>query len=324
MTMTASTHLNARLFFIHTRSPLHMGCGDAVGYVDKPTLRNKVTKRPMVTGSAIKGRLKAHATGQWGINGQPLGLASEQAVFGKDGDDGTGMLCPQDAHLLLLPVACWAGGWAWVTSPAVLHQFKRAVQTCALPDLTLDLPAAPNLTSSETAWVSPANPLITAHGNHGQRLVLLDEVLMPQQHADAAAWASWIINLALPNETNEWKAEIKSRFAVVSNVVFDRLCEVALDVRARNKIGDDGTAQDHHLWREECVPESALFFGCFTAQNVANGAGLTDAQVLDLPQRLPLRLGGKASVGYGCCDFEPVPGPTAVAAAPSTPTGVMA
>jgi len=299
---------NARLYFLVTRSPLHVGCGDSLGDIDKPTLRNVVTRHPMVPGSMLKGCLRGPAPAAWALPTQEPGLL-ENSLFGREGADGTGMLCPQDASLLLLPVACLAGGWAWVTCPAVLHRMARAAGVCALPASQARIPDVPLLNSPETAVVrSSGSPLVCRFTGHAPSIVLNEEVLALQTHDAAQAWAEWIAALALPGEQHSaWRELMHHNFAIVSNAVFDHLCAVALDVRARNRIADDGVAQDHHLWREECVPEEAVFFGVLAAQRVeSNPAGLTEAQALALPQPLDLQLGGKATVGYGWTSFAPV------------------
>jgi hypothetical protein len=94
----------------------------------------------------------------------------------------------------------------------------------------------------------------------------------------------------------------------------------AMDVRARNRIGDSGTAADTALWREECVPEEALFAGTLCAQRVPRHA-LTEEHVLALPQASEMQMGGKGSVGYGWVSFMPMAWPTALDADGKSPAG---
>ena len=301
---------NARLYFLLTRSPLHVGCGTSLGFIDKPTLRNVVTRVPMVPGSSVKGCIKEPARRWSALRGESHDPAlCEQSLFGREGADGTGMLCPQDAHLLLLPVASWAGGWGWATCPAVLHRLRRAAHSCGLGAPKV-VPALPS--TEHALLLNGQSPLIWQHAG-GRCLMLAEQLLVAEPETAPAAleaWADWLLPMALAGDDADWRAAVRQRLALVSNEVFDWLCEVATDVRARNKIGDDGLAEDKKLWREECVPEDALFYGLLSAQTVrANPAGLSELQALDAPERCELQLGGKASIGYGWCRFEPVPRP---------------
>ncbi len=44
-----------RIYWLHAITPLHVGTGRGLGYIDLPIMREKVTNWPLVPGSAIKG-----------------------------------------------------------------------------------------------------------------------------------------------------------------------------------------------------------------------------------------------------------------------------
>lgn len=295
---------NARLYFLVCRTPLHIGCGDSLGAIDKPTKRHVVTTHPQVPGSALKGCLKVPAAA-WELGERNVPLKDKLgALFGAV--DATGMLSPQDGALLLMPVACWAGGWAWVTSPAVLHRLQRAASTTALGQanaLPASVPAVPTV---QTALTPNESALVTSYQNRNA-VVLAEEVLEQQPDELAELWAQWLRRTALAGEPAGWCNEFEHRFAIVHDEVFDWLATVGTDVRARNRIEDDGVAADRHLWREECVPEDAVFYGVLCAQPVpGHHPVLTEQQALAAPAACDLQLGGKGSVGYGWVSFRPV------------------
>jgi CRISPR-associated protein Cmr4 len=291
---------NARLYFLVCRSPLHLGCGDSLGAIDKPIKRHVVTKHPLVPGSAIKGCLKEPARAAWHLDGVQLSEIQHEALL--SGADKTSMLSPQDAALLLLPVACWAGGWAWVTSPAILHRLRRTASRAALVGLPDEVPAP----ALEVASTPLDSVLITRHQGTVS-VVLAEELLDCQPEKIVAEWADWLALHAMRGEAAPWVAQFKKRFVVVHDEVFDWLATVGTDVRARNKIGPDGVAADHHLWREECVPEDTVFIGTLSVQPVPEYADvLTERQALRAPAACDLQLGGKGSVGYGWVSFRPV------------------
>lgn len=49
-----------RRYWIHTMTPLHVGTGRGVGYIDLPIAREKVTNWPCIPGSAVKGVVADH------------------------------------------------------------------------------------------------------------------------------------------------------------------------------------------------------------------------------------------------------------------------
>lgn len=295
---------NARLYFLITRTPLHIGCGDSLGDIDKPVLRGTVTGHPLVPGTEVKGCLKEPATEHWFSGGPEQRNDCAKSLFGREGPGGTGMLCPQDAELLLLPVACWAGGWAWATSPAVLHRLRRKAIGCGLPAAP---PAVPQPAHTEQAVLASDKSLVSRFDG-GKHLILSEAVLDAAVDPLATEWADWLVKHAWHGEDSAWCGLARQRLAIVHDEVFDWLAETAMDVRSHNKIGPDGVVADNHLWRQEYVPEDAVFAGVMAVQPVAgNPAGYTVGQALAVPTDCDLQLGGRASVGFGWASLRPVP-----------------
>ena len=46
-----------RMYWIHALTPLHVGAGTGVGFIDLPIMREKTTAWPVLPGSAVKGVL---------------------------------------------------------------------------------------------------------------------------------------------------------------------------------------------------------------------------------------------------------------------------
>lgn len=309
---------NSRLYFLLARTPLHPGSGGSLGAIDQPVNRHVVTGHPQVPRSSLKGCLREPARRCWGPGGTDLQDDDFYALFGKEGANGTGMLSIQDANLLLLPVACWAGGWAWATSPSVLRRLQRDARSASIATASgqAALPQQVPVPAPCGAMVVKDSPLITSHG--GRRLVvLLEELLDEAADTPAAAvmqpWANWLADRVMGEEDESWREQFKQRLAVVPDDAFDLLTRTAMDVRARIRIGKDGVAADKALWREEYVPEDAVFYGTLSVQAVASHC-LDEAKALAIPQALELQLGGNGSVGAGWVNFRPL------AAAP-TPGG---
>lgn len=300
-----------RLAIYLTRSPLHIGTGEAVDDIDLPVSRQITTAHPNLPMSAQKRALK-DALGPAGtVQGNIQRLTPEQrfALFGSmaEADDvepqavsSTGMLTPQEAHLLLLPVACGAGGAAWVTSPDVWRRFQRRATLAGLPAPAL--PCEPK--DDDHACCVTGAPVITTSR---KRWVVLGPAPLPHQAVDPKdpkweAWADWLSRAAFSADADEWINAVKSRLVLVSDAVFSRLADLALGNRARNKVGDTV-----NLWREEWVPEDTVFAGLIGAQPVGqhmqqfkSAQDALSALASQLGSHgLELQMGGKASLGQG-------------------------
>ncbi len=52
-----------RIYWLQTITPLHVGAGSGVGFIDMPIMREKVTNWPLVPGSALKGVMRDYFEG---------------------------------------------------------------------------------------------------------------------------------------------------------------------------------------------------------------------------------------------------------------------
>ncbi len=298
---------NHRLYLTLTRTPIHVGCGQGLGEIDLPIQRNS-WGLPILPGSAIKGVLRQSAAEAWHC--EPGQIA---ALFGPDradAGDHAGMLAPQDARLLAMPVASLCGGWAWVTCPGMLMRYRRDAAAAGHPSLP-SLPAA--VIKAQCASVaSLASPLLMSTAGH--IAVLLESVLQVQADACIGLWGAHLAALVFPHDDDAWRQDFAQRLIVVNDDLFHILTKVATEVRARVALGAARVAKDRALWREECVPADSLFWGLISAFPMVAKPGarlapaaLSVAEALALMRSACVQIGGKASVGYGWLDFLPQP-----------------
>lgn len=73
--------INTRMYWVHAITPLHVGSGRGVGFIDLPIMREKVTGWPLVPGSAVKGVMREHFVRK-NIDEDLI-----KAAFGKPDDD---------------------------------------------------------------------------------------------------------------------------------------------------------------------------------------------------------------------------------------------
>lgn len=321
---------NLRLAIYLTRSLLHIGAGQALGDTDLPVSRQITTQHPNLPASAQKRALK-DALGIADPISERVPMHADQlrALFGADATTAdadadlvapvdakavepnlplrpgaTGMLTPQDGELLLLPVACGAGGGAWITSPSVWLRFRRDAALAGL-----QAPRLPGSPGTDQALCPVGSAVVTQLGGQVNAWVQLGPVALAQKTPDATdawdAWTDWLAQLAFGADDGDWQALVRQRLIIVSDTVFDRLLPLALVNRARNKIGTTGVAEN--LWREEAVPDDTVFHALVGAQTLASHHqvfGTPAAALGHLADALgdgglPLMIGGKASIGQG-------------------------
>jgi CRISPR-associated protein Cmr4 len=330
MTKTKDNQPNSLLFFIMARTPLHVGCGQGMDDIDLPIYRSKATQLPVLPSSSIKGVMRQFAPSAWQCNDDEVTV-----LFGPERDSASlhaGMLTPQDARLLAMPVASMQGGWAWVTSREALRCFKRDAESAGVqkvPDLPAALPRGDGM-----AHVGNRSPLHVEIGID-KMVVLAEHVLTPAPIADSNAksnvnanekpspaeiWGGFLSEHAFPGEDQDWLAAFIARLVVLPDQTFTDIAKMCTEVRTRVSLNENRVANDAALWREECMPADSLFWGVMGAQRVENSLGVTEAVALAKAQQCSMQLGGKASVGYGWIDFVPVrtispPAPVAKVAA---------
>lgn len=291
-------------YWIHTVTPLHVGTGRGVGYIDLPIAREKVTNWPCIPGSAVKGVVADHfGATEKKREDDDLALAA----FGRKNDSSTieanstaGSLVFTDARIVCLPVRSFYGTFAWVTSPFCLERLKRDTGL-AVPSVVV-----------KSAIVTDKTKLV----RDGTKLYLEDLDLDCTKSKEADGCAE-LIARAVFADRPDWQAIFRERLAIVSDDIFTFLCEAGTEVSAHIRIDEDsGTVAGGALWYEEALPVETLLAGTVWCDRVyrskenekgANG-DLTKEKLLEnfCSRPLELQIGGKASTGKGQvrCLFE--------------------
>lgn len=293
-----------RRYWIHTVTPLHVGTGRGVGYIDLPIAREKVTNWPCIPGSAVKGVVADHF-GATEDERKTNGLV--RAAFGMANDSSTieanstaGSLVFTDARIVCLPIRSFYGTFAWVTSPFCLERLKR--------DTGLAVPSV----NAKSAVVAGTTKLV----RDGTKLYLEDLDLDCTKSKEADECAE-LIARAVFADRPDWQAIFRERLAIVSDDIFTFLCEAGTEVSAHIRIDEDsGTVAGGALWYEEALPVETLLAGTVWCDRVyrskqdAKGVNgdLTKEKLLEnfCSRPLELQIGGKASTGKGQvrCLFE--------------------
>lgn len=288
------------MYWIHALTPLHVGAGRGIGFIDLPIMREKATGWPIVPGSSVKGVWRDYAQSR-GVDRKLIDIA-----FGSetDSDDHAGSLAVTDARIVLLPVRSFYGTFAYVTSPLALMRLRRDLEAVG----AAGVPAIPEIGGDNAAVVTEGSAL-----KDGQGRVYLEDIDLrataggANQPANAVravdAWAEYLAGALFPGaEAADERAAFRRRFIVVADGQFDYFCEQGTEVNARVRINDDKkTVANGALWYEESLPTESVLAGIVWWDRVFGGGDIGPAELLDRFCGAPLacQLGGKASVGKG-------------------------
>lgn len=313
------------LVFLYAETPLHAGSGAALGAVDLPVQRERMSNLPMVQGSGIKGALRAELNGRK-TEGWPQ---LDKALFGREppqkgrkedenAEDKAGALSLLDARLLLLPVRTVWGGFAWVTSPMILQRFARDLEVAGL-----GVPAWQALqTDDEKARVGTKSTVAK-----GTSFIIEDLEYEAVADPMVDTLAAWLAENAVP-KTPGYKPfadRLALQLAVVGDAEMKLLSERGTEVVTRVRIDNEtGTVANGALWTEESLPAETLLWSLafFAEERPARASkdkpdtspALLDATALrkrvgeEAAAMTRIRIGGDRTIGRGVVGLRLVEG----------------
>ena len=288
------------LIFFHTITPLHVGCGQDVGVVDLPVIRERTTGYPYIPGSGIRGSLRDRFEG----DGDKARLAITDLYFGPSADAESdteeryaSCLSVFDAKLLLFPVRSDQGPYLWLTCPFALSRFAR--------DMNAFRPGLDGA-FSPPGTPEPGGDELVGPQSLGNR-VHLEEFAYSRAGGTAGAQealARWAAELGTKIDV----PEIAARTVLVSNKSFAYFVRHATILTQHNQLTSAKTVKGGALFSVEAVPPEALFYGFLRAvppRDEKQKKEETPEQVLaavwnGLGGNAPhLTLGGHESTGLG-------------------------
>ncbi|MGB7748372.1 MAG: type III-B CRISPR module RAMP protein Cmr4 [Verrucomicrobiia bacterium] len=305
---------NARILYLFTRTPLHVGAGASVGAIDQPIIRERHTGFPIIPATTLKGVFADEWTEivseKKGTDGKEI-----EELVGRRVDDGkwlfgetdannavAGALQFSEAKLLAFPVRSAKGSFAWITSPLILRRFARDIQSGAAI-LPVHEPA-----DAEAIYAGPALDL-------GGKIVLEEYTFTQLKNGSSV--------LPLPDDLKKefgnilsddpvWK-EVASRLVIVSDGMMSFFAQNACEVAQHVRINDaTGTAAGGALFNQENVPSETLFYTVLNffdersrtkkkevLRPAAKAVSIFDAKLSAKGQ--VFQFGGDASTGLGFC-----------------------
>lgn len=293
-----------RILFFYVETPLHAGTGRAMGAVDLPIQRERVTGYPIVQASSVKGKLRAEADpGRDKRISDKISKSEHLAIFGPETNgahEHAGALSAGDAKLLLFPVRSLAGVFVWATSLEVLSRFARDLahlETGLPAELTeANMPGAPG---KDGALISSKDV------DAGGKLVLEEFAFTPTLSDQVTKIGTWLAKHALPTgeEYAYWRTVLPKRLVILENDAFRDFTQFATEVQTHIKLDPDKkTVENGALWTEESLPADTLLYAPLAATPSRNGVKMDGNNVLAKITGLNiarLQLGGDETTGRG-------------------------
>lgn len=286
--------MNEIRYWLHAITPLHVGAGRGLGYIDMPITREKVTDWPYIPGSSVKGVI-ADLFKASSDNDRKEDQYKKAAfgLSGSDNDSAAGALVFTDANILCLPIKSFYGTFAWVTSPFCLKRF----------DDTINIP---DFQDKKGAFVTNDSVLAKE-----EKKIYLEDLDLNASAIPEAGNTAGKIAQVLFKDNAKWQKFFIQRFVIVDDDLFTFLCESGTDVSAHIRINSEtGIVQEGALWYEETLPVESILTGKIWCDKVF-GEDIKDIKAKDLIEHfckneLDFQIGGKASTGKGQvhCVFE--------------------
>lgn len=302
----------------YAETPVHMGAGGSVSYVDLPVQRERHTSFPVLWGSGIKGVLRNFAY-------RKLSEEKVNTIFGPEdgGEEYSSCISITDAKILLYPVRSVRGVFAWITCPFVLKRFLEDLK--AIKNSNLNFDKKPQNIQNQNDLVRNLeellknlneledNQIIINNNNsklviQNQNQVALEEFVfnVKEINKNQGILTSFINNLKqIFPDNNSFKEDLEKHLAIVSDNVFKDFVNYAVEIRTRIRIDQaKGTVKEGALFSEELIPSESIFYSLvFISDPKKNNINFEEVKEL-LTQNLfkedPLiQFGGDETTGKG-------------------------
>jgi CRISPR-associated protein Cmr4 len=284
----------------YAETPIHMGSGQSVSYVDLPIQRERHTSFPVLWSSGIKGVIRDLASRVWNDKDKV------EAIFGPEdgGSDFASCISITDAKILLYPVRSVKGVFAWITCPFVLRRFKEDLKAVGI-NLSVQI-----FDVSDDKEVLVSNSSVLRIDNNQ---VALEEFVFKvdnsnNQNVDNLAKEifQFLPQLEFGNNEEEKKKFLKDHLAIVSDNVFRDFVNYAVEIRTRIRIAQTkGTVKEGALFSEELIPSESVFYSIlFFKDSFKPGSNMDAQKVFSeinslLSDNSILQLGGDETTGKG-------------------------
>ncbi|WAM33727.1 type III-B CRISPR module RAMP protein Cmr4 [Caldicellulosiruptor morganii] len=246
----------------YCETPIHMGSGQSISYVDLPIQREKHTDFPVIWSSSIKGVVRDKSFRcDWSPN-------KINYIFGSDQEETSDNLVPAcvsftDAKILFYPVRSAKGIFAWISCPFVLKRFLKEAKSAG--------------TISKNVSTAIINCITFIEPISQNKVVLLDSSAFIKNSSEKVMleefeFSAEVKEVEEVNETirffksilpeNELTKEFEKRLVIVPDDIFSAFVKYAVEIRTRIRIDQiTGVVDDKALFTEELLPAESIFYG---------------------------------------------------------------
>jgi len=275
----------------YAETPIHMGSGQSVSYVDLPIQRERHTSFPVLWSSGIKGVIRDLASRVWNDKDKV------ETIFGPEdgGSDFASCISITDAKILLYPVRSVKGVFAWITCPFVLRRFKEDLKAVGI-NLSVQI-----FDVSDDKKVLVSNSSVLRIDNN--QVALEEFVFKAEVKNEVKELADFLKNFV---HQNDLTTDLRNHLAIVSDNVFKDFVNYAVEIRTRIRIDQTkGTVKEGALFSEELIPSESVFYSIlFFKDSFKPGSNMDAQKVFSeinslLSDNSILQLGGDETTGKG-------------------------
>ena len=239
------------ILIFYAETPVHMGAGQAVSYVDLPIQRERHTNFPVLWSSGIKGVIREFAERRW------KSKEKVNTIFGpEDGSEQyASCISITDAKILLYPVRSVRGIFAWISCPLVLKKFKEDLRSVGIKnEFFQDL-----IPSTDGNVIISTDSVLNIKEEKDKNVVALEEFIFSVESGKNADSLANFIKKFMPD--NPFINNLSKHIAVVSDNTFKYFVSYAVEIRTRIKINQTtGTVEEKALFSEEFIPSESIFY----------------------------------------------------------------
>lgn len=287
------SHYIFHQLFYRAITPLHVGCGQDVGVVDLPIIRERTTDLPFLPGSGIRGALRDN----FELHENPQVRKLAQTLFGplNKPEEFAGCVSILDARLVLFPVRSDHQVFLWVTCPFVLTRLAEMSRYFS----GKHMPAPPtDLVLNDAEFI----------GSLAATQVYLEEYPFRKNQA-ASDNCQWFKEIE--NDLSTLLSRVRSRLLLISDTAFHHFTRYATMVVQHNTLTSAKTVADQALYSVESAPPETVFCGfwgttkprCNDAEAVDSWTELQAGLRYSSQDQAILILGGKESTGLGVTEL---------------------
>ena len=273
--------MNFKTYLMRVLTPMHIGAGTGLGYIDLPVYRESHTGFPAVPASAIKGVFRTEEIRKIAkekskkakdIEEQLMEYDPEKegnkneyierlyTLFGNQHKEG--VVAFTDARILYFPLKSLRGIFAYVTCPYVIKRFSEDtgedVCEIEIPDKNIC-----KVLNGSSVMVD----------TNDSKVVVLEEFTLKAEEEELILPATGYID--------------KSRVAVVHDDLFTYFVKTFTEIQTHIKVSiETGTVERGALWTEEYVPAESIFY-------------FKVSDNYDIEAHKKIQIGGNSSTGKG-------------------------